>query len=203
MATVEKKLLVEVKKLYYKDKLSIQDVANKLNISIDSVFYGMRKNGLKRRRIEESNSIRYEREALSFKVKKNLNEKDRMLKTIGVMLYWGEGGKSERSKVIDFANSDKDMVVLFLKFLRRICGVDRKRLRVYPYLYANQNINKNVNYWVKITKISKKQFTKPYVRKDFDENKKDKMPHGLVHIRYSDKKLFRLIKNWIEEYKKF
>jgi hypothetical protein len=103
--------------------------------------------------------------------------------------------------MVDFANSDKDMIILFLKFLRNICGVDEKRLRVYSYFYANQNVNKNTNYWSKITKISKKQFTKPYIRKDYDENKTDKMPNGLIHIRYSDKKLLNLIKNWINKYK--
>ena len=31
--------------------------------------------------------------------------------------------------------------------------------------------------------------------------KKLKMPYGLVHIRYSDKKLLLLIKKWIDDYK--
>ena len=72
---------------------------------------------------------------------------------------------------------------------------------MYAYFYSNQDANKNINYWSRLTKISKKQFTKPYVRKDFREDKKDKMPYGLIHIRYSDKKLFNLVKNWINEYK--
>jgi hypothetical protein len=80
--------------------------------------------------------------------------------------------------------------------------VDEKRLRVYPYFYANQNIDENKDYWSKIAKIDKNQFTRPYVRNDFNRDKLNKMPHGLIHIRYSDKKLLNLIKNWIEEYKK-
>ena len=39
MATISEKITKKVKKLYYKDKLSVQDVANKLNVSIDDVFY--------------------------------------------------------------------------------------------------------------------------------------------------------------------
>lgn len=200
MIATNKKLLKEVKRFYYKEKLSVQDVANKLNVSIDAVFYCMRKNGLKRRKANESNSIKYEKATPSFKLKKLDSEKLRILKTIGVMLYWGEGHKLGKTTV-DFANSDNDMISLFLKFLRKVCGIDEKRLRVYAYFYSNQDVNKNINYWSKLTKISRSQFTKPYIREDFREDKKDKMPYGLIHIRYSDKKLLNVIKNWIKEYK--
>ena len=201
MATIDKKLAKEVKKLYYREKLSVQDVANELNVSIDAVFYCMRKNGFVRRKSNESNSLKFERCAPSFNLKKTNTEDLRVLKAIGVMLYWGEGYKFGNKAMVDFANSDKDMIALFLKFLRKVCGVDEKRLRVYCYFYANQNIINNINYWSRITKINKKQFTKPYIRHDFKENKSNKMPHGLIHIRYSDKKLLNLIKNWIKEYK--
>lgn len=201
MATVDKKKLKLVKKLYYTDKLSIQDVANKLKVSIDAVVYCMRKNGFVRRKSNESNSIKFERCAPSFKLKKITTEDLRTLKTIGIMLYWGEGYKAG-DMTVDFANSDKDMIKLFLKFLRRVCGIDEKRVRIYPYFYANQDIKKCINFWSKVTKIHKKQFTKPYIRENYNKDKTNKMPYGLIHIRYSDKKLLNLIKNWISEYKK-
>jgi hypothetical protein len=202
MATIDKKTVEKVKKLYYDKQLSVNDVAKKIGVSIDAVFYCMRKNGFIRRKKHESNSIRYERQEPSFRPKKINSEELKILKVIGAMLYWGEGYKAGKKCTVDFANSDEEMIRLFLKFLRKICGVDEKKLRAYLYIYSNQNPNKNINYWNKITKISKKQFTKPYVRKDFKEEKIDKMPHGLIHIRYGDKKLLRLIKSWIEEYKK-
>jgi hypothetical protein len=161
----------------------------------------MKKNDLKRRKIHESNNINFERSALSFKIRKLNTEKLRTLKVIGIMLYWGEGGKSDEAMTVDFANSDKSMIILFLRFLREICGVDEKRLRIYPYFYANQDINRNINFWCNITKISKKQFTKPYIREDYNENKIHKMPYGLIHIRYADKRLLRLLKKWIEGYR--
>ncbi len=201
MATIDKNSVRKVRDLYCNKQFSVNDVANKLGVSIDAVFYCMRKNGIDRRRNSETNSIKYDKAKPSFKLKKINSEKLRILKVIGVMLYWGEGGKADTTNGIDFANSDSDMIIMFLKFLRQICGIDEKRLRVYAYFYSNQNADKNINYWSKLTKISKKQFTKPYVRKDFREDKKNKMPHGLIHIRYSDKKLFNLVKNWINEYK--
>ncbi len=201
MATINKDTIKQVKKLYYKDKLSVQDVARKLNVSIDAVFYCMRRNKLKRRRKEESNLIRYEKSEPSFKLEKIDNEKLRRLKIIGTMLYWAEGSKWSGETIVDFANSDKDMIVLFLNFLRKICGIKENKLRVFPYFYANQNFKKNIKYWSDITKIPKDQFTKPYIRKKFDESKGYRMPYGLIHLRYGDKKLLNLIKNWIGEYK--
>lgn len=123
------------------------------------------------------------------------------MKSMGVTLYWGEGYKAGQAHGIDFANSDIKMIQVFLKFLREICGVDEKRLRIYLYCYSNQNPPGLVRFWSKVTGVPKDQFTKPYIRKDFRLEKKDKMPYGLIHIRYSDKKLFLLIKKWIEEYK--
>jgi hypothetical protein len=202
MATVSENLVKKIGLLYYDKQLSVQDVANQLGVSIDAVFYCMRKNGLARRKKHESNSIRYERSKPSFKLRKISTEELRTLRAIGTMLYWGEGGKSDKANIVDFANSDKDMIIVFLKFLRKVCGIDENKLRVFSYFYSNQDKNKNINYWSKITKISKKKFTKPYIRKDFSNDKKDKMPHGLIHIRYGDKKLLRLIKSWIGEYKK-
>ncbi len=119
------------------------------------------------------------------------------------MLYWAEGAKytpDMRSAVIDFVNSDPRMVKLFLNFLRIICGVDEKRLRVLLYCYANQDIEFLKKYWYKVTEINFKQFTKPYVREDFLPEKSGKMRYGLVHIRYYDKKLLIQIYNWINEY---
>lgn len=117
------------------------------------------------------------------------------------MLYWAEGAKYEGGTVVDFANSDPAMIAIFLKFLRCVCGVNEKRLRVYPYFYSNQNLKENLRFWQTITGIPQQQFTKPYVRKDYRIEKKSKMPFGMIHIRYSDKKLLLLIKEWINEYK--
>lgn len=108
------------------------------------------------------------------------------------MLYWAEGARCQKH-VLDFANSDEKMVTLFLKMLRKIYRANEKKLRVSLYCYANQDKNKLINCWSKMLNIPKSQFIKPYVRKDYDPAKKNKMRHGLVHIRYCDKKLMMQI----------
>ncbi len=191
----------KIEKFYFENCLSAKEIALKLGFSIDAVYYFMRKHEMKRRDLREVNKIRFLNKEPSFVLNNIKNDEKKELKTIGVMLYWAEGSKWEGETIVDFANSDKDMVVLFLSFLREVCGVKESKLRAFCYLYANQNASECINYWSRVTKIPKLQFTKPYIRLDYNSTKKHKMPYGLIHIRYADKKLLLLIKNWIEEYK--
>lgn len=201
MGAIDKNKLELIKKLYYKDLLPMKMVAEHLKVSLEAVVYFMRKNNLKRRTLKEDSVVRFAKKPYSFKIKKVLNEREKILKIIGVTLYWGEGYKTEKSGGIDLANSDVGMVLVFISFLREVCGVDESRLRVLLYCHKNQNQKKLINFWSKKTKIPRKQFTKPYVRKDLNYDSIRTMPYGLVHIRYADKKLLALIKKWIEEYK--
>lgn len=194
--------LETIKKLYYKKNFGMNDIAKELKVSIDAVCYFMRRNNLKRRSLVEINKIAFAKKPLSFYLKERLSADDLELKTIGTLIYWCEGYKTIKSRGIDFANCDPEMVVTFVKFLRQICGIDENRLRVLLYCYSNQKPNRLINYWSKFTKIPKKQFSKPYVRTDFKIAKEGKMPYGLVHIRYSDKKLLALLMEWISDIKR-
>ena len=192
--------LNRIKVFYYDKKLSMREIAERLDVSIDAVVYFMRKNKLSRRSSSETNAIVFKNKKLSFRENTKLSPSEKKLKLIGLMLYWSEGYKSAKSSGIDFANSDEDMIALFIKFLRIIYRINERRLRILLYCYADQNIKSLIKFWSNLTGISKKQFTKPYIRKDF-KNEGRKMKHGMVHIRYADKKLFLSIMKSIEEVK--
>ena len=202
MGSINSKKLILIKRLYYKELWSMKKIADNLNVPWGAVYYFMRRYNLKRRTFSEENKIRFLRKEPSFCIKQNLSNYEKRLKMIGVVLYWSEGSKGgQRQESVDFVNSDPAMMKVFINFLRNICGINEKKLRVLLYCYANQDINHLLTFWSKLTNIPKSQFSKPYVRKDFKEDKKDKMKYGLIHIRYHDKKLFLLIKDWIEELK--
>ena len=200
MSKIEINDLVLVKRLYLKDKLSMKQIAEKFKVGIDAVVYFMRKYRIKRRSLLEASAITFKNKKLSFHEQNKLSFNQGKLKIAGLVLYWGEGYKTTKSKGIDFANSDPEMVSIFIKFLRNLYRVDEKRFRVLLYCYANQDVKSLIKFWSKLTSISKKQFTKPYVRKDFREGAR-KMKYGMVHIRYADKKLFLSIMKSIGEIK--
>ena len=152
-----------IKTLYNEQKLSMREIAEKLNIGIDTIVYFMRKNKIRRRSLVEANAIAFQNKKLSFHEQIKLSLNQERLKLAGLILYWGEGYKTTKSHGIDFANSDPEMIAIFVKFLRTIYGVDENRFRVLLYCYANQNITSLIKFWSKLTGISEKQFSKPYI----------------------------------------
>ena len=180
--------------------MSLADVANHEECSLHEVFYWMRKYNIPRRSLSEAGYIahRVKFGKTPCVPKRNLTSKEKGLKIAGIMLYWAEGAKA--SGKIDLANSDPKMIQLFLEFLRKICRVEESRLRARLYCFANQNPDDLKKYWSRTTKIPLTQFSKSYVRQDYDPKKIGKMRHGLIHVVYSDTKLLLRIKDWIKEY---
>jgi len=197
MATINVKQLNRIKD-YYQQGLSVREIAEKMGVSIDAVYYFFRKYNIPRRAPKENREIQFQKKPLSFKVGDRLSLRDEKLKVAGLMLYWGEG--TSRGRTVDFVNSNVLMIKLFLNFLRGIYRVDEKRLRVLLYCYSNQNKNELIQHWSKITKIPISQFSKPYVRTDYSMKAGRQMQYGLIHIRYSDKKLLQCLLEEIGRY---
>ncbi|MFH1771254.1 MAG: hypothetical protein ABH872_00360 [Candidatus Omnitrophota bacterium] len=187
----------KVKNLYWNKEHTIKDIAEKLNVSIWSLYGFMNRNNIPRRSSSEVNYI-VNKGKPQFEVKKHLNHQEQILKIAGIMLYWAEG--TLKGTFVDFANSNPKIMCIFLNFLRDICGVKEQRLRVYLYAYSYQNIDALKRYWSKVTNIPVNQFTKPYIREGNLNISKRKLPFGLIHVRYNDKRLLELISSWIEEY---
>ncbi len=101
--------------------------------------------------------------------------------------------------MIDFVNSDPQMIRLFLHFFRTIYQPSEKKMRIYLYCYSDQDVSGLIDFWSATTGISRDQFTKPYVRNDFKKDGR-KMKYGVIHVRYNDKKLLLDIKNMIHSY---
>lgn len=191
--------LEKVKELYYNKEYTAQEIGKFFSVSRDVVYDFMIKMRLPRRNLSEQNRVSFDRKPLSFKIKRNLTKEEEKLKIAGIMLYWAEGANGYWT--VDLSNSDPKMILIFLKFLRIICGVNEQKLRGLLYCYGNQDVEHLKKFWSKITKIPLAQFIKPYIRRDFSLKKSGKMRYGLFHIRYTDKKLLKKIRFWIDKYK--
>ncbi len=189
--------LSRIKTLYWDREYNVKEIAEKLGISMWSLYNLMNKNNIPRRLPSEYNYIT-NKDKPKFEIKGDLNLGEQQLKIAGIMLYWAEG--TLKGQTVDFSNSNPEMVKIFLKFLREICGVSEKRLRLYLYAYSYQDLKTIKEYWHKVTNIPLNQFTKPYVRKGNLNISKRKLPYGLVHVRYNDKKLLTAIESWIRDH---
>src|SRR3989338_1911301 len=117
MAAISDSQLPLVKRLYYRNLCSAREIAQILNVTLFATYYCMRKHGLKRRTFSEQNHVRFMKKKPSFfpKTANTLTLKE--LKVAGVFLYWAEGYK--RGHLVDFTNSDVEIIKIFMKFLRR------------------------------------------------------------------------------------
>lgn len=189
-----------LKELYCDEGLSMREIAAQLRVTDDAVVYAMRKYNIHRRSLLETSRLRFQKKKPSFTKIKKLSPLAHDLRIAGCMLYWGEGAKSIRSATVDLANSDPDIIRTFLSFLRTNYILDEKKFRIYLYCYSNQNIQHLVKFWSEHTSIPLKQFSKPYVRKDFSLTART-MEYGMIHVRYSDKKLLLDILHQIDQFK--
>ncbi|MEK7582290.1 MAG: hypothetical protein AAB452_00305 [Patescibacteria group bacterium] len=179
-----------VKKLYQQYGSTGSRVALKLGISLKQVYDALRRQEVPRKSLLEQNRIRFERSPLSFTFKKTLSGQERELYIAGLMLYYGEGAKT--GVTVDFTNSDPKAVKLFLKFLRQIYSVNESKIRFYLYCFSDQDVSSLIKFWCSQLRVEQQQFTKPYVRSTLNKGKRT-MSNGVLHVRYSDKRLLEKV----------
>jgi len=188
-------------KLYVKERLSAMQIAEKLDVSNSAVCYWLTKQKVKKRSISEAITDLYltKFSKKPFRLKEAVSKFDNELKISGVMLYWGEGSKTGNS--IKLANSDPEMIKLFLNFLRNICGIYEERLKALIHMYPDQNENELKKFWSESTGIPIERFYKSHVHKGGPGTYKNKSRYGTIAINYSDKKLLHILLSWIDQYK--
>jgi len=135
---------------------------------------------------------------LALKDVKKISKQELFL--IGIALYWAEGFKKSRWAVV-FSNSDPLMIKLMMRFFREICRIKEDKFRAIVQIHPNTTSQKSINYWSKITKISKKQFQKTYSRLTPSSKRKrafNVLPYGTLRISISDVGTINKIKGWIK-----
>jgi len=185
-----------IRTLYEVERLGFREVALRLGVTPWQVYRVMRQHGIVRRHGTEQNYATYKTKP-QFVLNINLSPTEEQLRIAGTMLYLAEGAKT--GKTVDSANSDPELIKIFVAYLRRICGVAESRLRVLLYAYADQDVEQLKAFWSRVTHIPPGQFIKPYVRPLTPNRTGRKMVFGLVHIRYNDSRLLRQILAWGKE----
>lgn len=114
------------------------------------------------------------------------------LKIICAMIYWCEGAKTVNDSSFMFANSDPELMALFLKLLRRCFKIDETKFRVLLHLHHYHSEDEQLRFWSKVTNIPKSQFLKSYSKTNTGKNKR-RGYQGCVSLRYHGVALAREI----------
>jgi len=185
----------------YRSGLSAQQISDHLGIGCSKVRYALDKQRVARRDHSFASKMLHLTKfgKKQCNVKENLTEEEEHLRIAGTMLYWGEGTKSGNSVV--FSNSDPQMIKMFLRFLRELCGIEKTRLRILLHTYENQDEDQLKSFWSDLTNIPTSQFSKTFCHTKTKGTYKKISLYGTVSLRYSDKELLNIINNWISQYK--
>ena len=124
---------------------------------------------------------------------------------LGLGLYLGEGSKLY--EIIEVVNSDPEIIKIAMKWFREICGFSDKNFAPSVHIYPDNDIQKTIKYWSKITGVSKTQFRKTQIDRRLNKSRKmkRKLPYGTLHLRVKScgkkefgRSLHRRIMGWIE-----
>jgi len=188
-------------------QMSYSQIKEILGVSKSTLSYWLRNYPLSTERIRQlrdRNSQRIEKFRLTMQKKKeerierykaflkdlviptNLKE----LAIAGFFLYWGEGSKTETSRVA-LSNSDPRIIKFFVYWLNKVFKVPTTQIYFRLHLYKDMDVHKEISFWSDALGISRKQFVKPYIKSTSYTriNYKGQIGHGTCYAYVSDARL--------------
>jgi hypothetical protein len=114
--------------------------------------------------------------------------------------YWGEGTKS-RNKLV-FINSDSNMLLLYMRFLREELGVEDKDIKLYIQCHTTNTseIKEIEQYWISLFNLPSTVIRKTTIKKGNSERKHNVYKNGFCAIAVYKTELVQHIYGAIQEY---
>lgn len=184
--------------LYYHKKWSMQQIADHYHCSVNKVVYWMNIYGFERRDWSEATYVHKNPEGDPFKIRLPETTEERELFALAIGLYLGEGTKKGIYNVA-IANSDPQILKIFINFLEKFCGVAKEELRAGLNIFADCDVQGSIEWWAEKLDIRLQQFYPPMIREPKSDYS-NKSERGTVNLTFSNIKLFQIIKQWCHEY---
>lgn len=167
------------------EHLSYSEIRKRLGVPKSTLCYWLKEFPLSKERILElqqqgwkKSEAKIERFRAAMREKREMKDQSVYLKYIkefdhlpgtcflisGLMLYLGEGNKSNYSE-INIANTDPKIIKFFIKWLEEFLEIPKDKVRVALHLYENMDIEKEKKFWQDTLELSDSQFYKSSVRK--------------------------------------
>jgi hypothetical protein len=123
------------------------------------------------------------------------------LRMVGAMAYWAEGSKTVDS-VVKFTNTDPELIMVMVRWLREVCNVPERKLRIHLRLHPGEDIQEAERFWSEKTGIPLEQFYRTTLKVSGSGGKtKRKLRWGIASVIVCDTRLFYRIKGWINALK--
>jgi len=123
----------------------------------------------------------------------------RPLHLAGCMLYWAEGAKNRNR--LYFANSDPNMHLLFIRFLREEVGVLDSEIAIYLHCHTSDAvaIRAHEDYWLELLHLNRENMRKTYIKRG-SSVQHSILQHGVCGINVNRVGIVQHIFGAIQEY---
>lgn len=222
------KLREQAIKLRTEKNLSYSEIRKRLGIPKSTLSYWLREFPLSEERILELRrqgwkkaEAKIEKFRATMREKKELKDREvydkyqkkfsslskKALFIAGLMLYLGEGGKRDHTKIA-FANTDSKIIKFFIHWMNEFLGIPKDKIKVNLHLYENMDIEKEKKFWQDELGLHENQFYKPSIRKLKKASFSYKEPsrHGTcaIYVLNVEKKreLMMAIRAFLDSYEK-
>jgi hypothetical protein len=186
-------------KALYSKGLSLTETAKVLSCSPNKVVYWMKKYSIKRRSHSEAAYIKQNPNGDPFRIKKNLTKDDILLYGLGLGIFWGEGNKNPTIPSLRVANTDPNLIKVFLAFLKSIYGLSENRFSYSIVCFNDVDSEKARSFWARELRIPPQKFGKiTVIPKQGKGTYKRKSIFGVCTVQGNNSKLRKLVSVKIE-----
>jgi helix-turn-helix protein len=124
----------------------------------------------------------------------------------GCMLFWAEGSRNRH--VVEFVNSDPEMVRVFVGFLRRWFPQSERKIRITCNLFADHAKHQREieDFWLASLDLPRSSLRRSAVNrysKYSQKKRRNKLPHGTCKVTVADTQIVQHLYGAIQEYGSF
>lgn len=212
----KRELREKARQLRQVDGMSVRDIAETLGVAKSSVSTWVRDIILTASQVEalkakqhlygaqnegaRTNSKKFRKKRMAYQqIGRERARTGSRLHQTGCMLYWAEGAK--KKNVVYFVNSDPNMMVLFMRFLREELFVEDDRISVHIHCHTNDpdRMRGIETYWLNLLHLPDSSLRKTQVKKGSD-TRMNILENGVCGIAVYSTELTHHIYGAIQEY---
>jgi hypothetical protein len=191
-----------LRKLYAEEKRSAAHIAKMFGCSEHKINYWLLKHNITKRSLSEAIYAKCNPGGDPFRLMPIRTTEDAKLLGLGLGLFWGEGNKKNKTAV-RLGNTDPALIKLFVRFLIRLLGIDRSRLRFGLQVFSDMSPRQSLRFWLGTLKefgINERQFFKVTVTPARGVGTyRVKTKHGVLTVYFSNVKLKRLLDRMVAD----
>ena len=188
-----------LERLYGEEKKSVSAIVKLFGCSEHKINYWIRRFAIPKRSISESVYLHYNPHGDPFRFYEPKTLDEAFLFGMGLGLYWGEGTRRNKNQV-RLGNTDPNLIKVFMKFLERVYGVPREKLKFGLQIFSDMAPDAARLFWEQELGVSSDQFYKLVVTPARSLGTyREKTRYGVLTVHFNNTKLRNILVDYCQD----